>query len=184
MSAPLVFNGQPRDKIYYLTKPNYEKWAIFAFLYNGGYPSKESITITGERTDGTVVYTNTITPKRIFQDGINLWDFTVADSGQFRIKLEYNGYVLYSNTFTITMAVCEHPGYYEDYGCKCTQCYCDLAAAIAKDGKTTGYVSFADALAAAQTEENKDCTLQLLADTNEEFTAENGSFTLDAGGTL
>ena len=180
VSAPLKFHSQPRDDIYYLTMPNYEKWAVFTFLYSGGYPSKGDITITGERTHGTVVYTNTVKPTRIFQDGINLWDFTTADSGQFRIKLEYNGYVLYSNTFTITMTVCEHPGYYEDYGYKCSQCYCDLAAAIVKDGKTAGYVSFADALAAAQTDENKDCTLKLFADVSGTVAVKSGKFTMDA----
>lgn len=178
VSAPLKFHGQPRDDIYYLTMPNYEKWAIFTFLYSGGYPSKGDIAITGERIDGTVVYTNTVKPTRIFQDGINLWDFTTEDSGQYRIKLEYNGYVLYSNTFTITMAVCEHPGY-DEYN-KCSQCYCDLAAAIVKDGKTSGYVTFADALAAAQTDVNKGCTLKLLADVNEKVAVKTGEFTLDA----
>ena len=178
VSAPLKFNGQPRDDIYYLTMPNYEKWAIFTFLYSGGYPSKGDIAITGERIDGTVVHTNTVKPTRIFQDGINLWDFTTEDSGQYRIKLEYNGYVLYSNTFTITMAVCEHPGY-DEYN-KCSQCYCDLAAAIVKDGKTSGYVTFADALAAAQTGANKGCTLKLLADVNEKVAVKTGEFTLDA----
>ena len=178
VSAPLKFNGQPRDDIYYLTMPNYEKWAIFTFLYSGGYPSKGDIAITGERIDGTVVHTNTVKPTRIFQDGINLWDFTTEDSGQYRIKLEYNGYVLYSNTFTITMAVCEHPGY-DEYN-KCSQCYCDLAAAIVKDGKTSGYVTFADALAAAQTDANKGCTLKLLADVNEKVAVKAGEFTLDA----
>lgn len=180
VSAPLKFHGQPRDDIYYLTMPNYEKWAIFTFLYSGGYPSKGDIAITGERIDGTVVYTNTVKPTRIFQDGINLWDFTTEDSGQYRIKLEYNGYVLYSNTFTITMAVCEHPGY-DEYN-KCSQCYCDLAAAIVKDGKTSGYVTFADALAAAQTDANKGCTLKLLADVNEKVAVKTGEFTLDATG--
>lgn len=178
VSAPLKFHGQPRDDIYYLTMPNYEKWAIFTFLYSGGYPSKGNIAITGERIDGTVVHTNTVKPTRIFQDGINLWDFTTEDSGQYRIKLEYNGYVLYSNTFTITMAVCEHPGY-DEYN-KCSQCYCDLAAAIVKDGKTSGYVTFADALAAAQTDANKGCTLKLLADVNEKVAVKTGEFTLDA----
>lgn len=178
VSAPLKFNGQPRDDIYYLTMPNYEKWAIFTFLYSGGYPSKGDIAITGERIDGTVVHTNTVKPTRIFQDGINLWDFTTEDSGQYRIKLEYNGYVLYSNTFTITMAVCVHPGY-DEYN-KCSQCYCNLAAAIVKDGKTSGYVTFADALAAAQTDANKGCTLKLLADVNEKVAVKAGEFTLDA----
>ncbi len=178
VSAPLKFYGQPRDDIYYLTTPNYEKWAFFAVEYSGGYPPKGDITVTGEKTDGTVVYTNTVKPTRIFVDAINLWEFTTADSGQYRIKLEYNGYVLYSNTFTITMAVCEHPGY-DEYN-KCSQCYCDLAAAIVKDGKTSGYVTFADALAAAQTDANKGCTLKLLADVNEKVAVKTGEFTLDA----
>ena len=178
VSAPLIFHSQPRNKVYYLTTPNYEKWAAFAVEYSGGYPPKGDITVTGEKTDGTVVYTNTVKPTRIFEDAINLWEFTTADSGQYRIKLEYNGYVLYSNTFTITMAVCEHPGYDENN--KCTQCGCDLAAAIIKDGKTTGYVDFADALTAAQTDENKGCTLRLLADVNEKVAVKTGEFTLDA----
>lgn len=182
VSAPLKFNGQPRDDIYYLTMPNYEKWAIFTFLYSGGYPSKGDIAITGERIDGTVVHTNTVKPTRIFQDGINLWDFTTEDSGQYRIKLEYNGYVLYSNTFTITMAVCEHPGYDENN--KCTQCGCDLAAAIVKDGKTTGYVTFAEALAAAQTDENKDCTLRLLANVKGTVDVDTGDFSIDLNGNI
>lgn len=182
VSAPLKFNGQPRDDIYYLTMPNYEKWAIFTFLYSGGYPSKGDIAITGERIDGTVVHTNTVKPTRIFQDGINLWDFTTEDSGQYRIKLEYNGYVLYSNTFTITMAVCEHPGY-DEYN-KCSQCGCDLAAAIVKDGKTTGYVTFAEALAAAQTDENKDCTLRLLANVKGTVDGDTGDFSIDLNGNI
>lgn len=180
VSAPLKFHGQPRDDIYYLTMPNYEKWAIFTVLYSGGYPSKGDIAITGERIDGTVVHTNTVKPTRIFQDGINLWDFTTEDSGQYRIKLEYNGYVLYSNTFTITMAVCEHPGY-DEYN-KCSQCYCDLAAAIVKDGKTSGYVTFADALAAAQTDENKGCVLWLLTDVNGRVTVSGGDFKFSING--
>ena len=63
---------------------------------------------------------------------------------------------------------------------KCSQCYCDLAAAIVKDGKTSGYVTFADALAAAQTDANKGCTLKLLADVNEKVAVKTGEFTLDA----
>ena len=182
VSAPLIFHSQPRNKVYYLTTPNYEKWASFTVEYSGGYPSKGDIAITGERIDGTVVYTNTVKPTRIFVDAINLWEFTTADSGQYRIKLEYNGYVLYSNTFTITMAVCEHPGY-DEYN-KCSQCYCDLAAAIIKDGKTTGYVDFADALTAAQTDENKGCTLRLLANVKGTVDVDTGDFSIDLNGNI
>ena len=182
VSAPLIFHSQPRNKVYYLTTPNYEKWASFTVEYSGGYPPKGDITVTGEKTDGTVVYTNTVKPTRIFVDAINLWEFTTADSGHYRIKLEYNGYVLYSNTFTITMAVCEHPGY-DEYN-KCSQCGCDLAAAIVKDGKTTGYVTFAEALAAAQTDENKDCTLRLLANVKGTVDVDTGDFSIDLNGNI
>lgn len=182
VSAPLIFHSQPRNKVYYLTTPNYEKWASFTVEYSGGYPPKGDITVTGEKTDGTVVYTNTVKPTRIFVDAINLWEFTTADSGQYRIKLEYNGYVLYSNTFTITMAVCEHPGY-DEYN-KCSQCGCDLAAAIVKDGKTTGYVTFAEALAAAQTDENKDCTLRLLANVKGTVDVDTGDFSINLNGNI
>ena len=182
VSAPLIFHSQPRNKVYYLTTPNYEKWAAFAVEYSGGYPSKGDIAITGERIDGTVVYTNTVKPTRIFEDAINLWEFTTADSGQYRIKLEYNGYVLYSDTFTITMAVCEHSGYSEDYGYKCTQCKCDLAAAVVKDDKTTGYVAFADALAAAQTDENKGCILWMFTDVSGKVTVSAGDITIGMNG--
>lgn len=182
VSAPLKFHSQPRNKVYYLTTPNYERWASFTVEYSGGYPPKGDITVTGEKTDGTVVYTNTVKPTRIFVDAINLWEFTTADSGQYRIKLEYNGYVLYSNTFTITMAVCEHPGY-DEYN-KCSQCGCDLAAAIVKDGKTTGYVTFAEALAAAQTDENKDCTLRLLANVKGTVDVDTGDFSIDLNGNI
>ena len=182
VSAPLIFHSQPRNKVYYLTTPNYEKWASFAVEYSGGYPPKGDITVTGEKTDGTVVYTNTVKPTRIFVDAINLWEFTTADSGRYRIKLEYNGYVLYSNTFTITMAVCEHPGY-DEYN-KCSQCGCDLAAAIVKDGKTTGYVTFAEALAAAQTDDNKDCTLRLLANAKGTVDVDTGDFSIDLNGNI
>ena len=182
VSAPLKFHSQPRNKVYYLTTPNYEKWASFAVEYSGGYPPKGDITVTGEKADGTVVYTNTVKPTRIFVDAINLWEFTTADSGQYRIKLEYNGYVLYSNTFTITMAVCEHPGY-DEYN-KCSKCGCDLAAAIVKDGKTSGYVTFADALTAAQTDENKGCTLRLLANVKGTVDVDTGDFSIDLNGNI
>lgn len=183
VNAPLVFNNQPRDKTYYLTMPNYKKWAAFTFLYSGGYPSKGDITITGERTDGTVVYTNTVKPTRIYEDGINLWKFTAEDSGQFRVKLEYNGYVLYSNMFNITVTECDHPGYDENTN-KCTQCECDLAAAIIKDGKTNGYVTFAEALAAAQTDENIACSLIPLVDVRENISVRSGAFALEAANIL
>lgn len=88
-------------------------------------------------------------------------EFTLAhgDLGEnITVKAEFNGYIGYSGTFRITAAVCEHPGYDKDH--KCIQCGCDLAA--------------------AQTDENKGCTLKMFADVNEKVAVKTGSFTLDA----
>ncbi len=134
--------------------------------------------MTFEKEDGTIKKIVSVTAFEKQQISLSAVNFTVSDSGLYRIKLEINGYVFYSNTFTITVAECEHPGYDETTH-KCTQCGCDLAAAIIKDGQTTGYVNFADALTAAQTDANKECTLKLLADASGNSTVKSGSFTLD-----
>lgn len=92
-----------------------------------------------------------------------------------QVKLELKGYVLYSNTFNITVTECEHPGYDMSTG-KCTQCGCDLAAAIVKGETTRGYVNFYDALTATQTDENKGCVLWLLTDVTKKITVSAGDF--------
>ena len=102
-------------------------------------------------------------------------NFTVSDSGSYRVKLELKGYVLYSNTFNITVTECEHPCYDMSTG-KCTQCGCDLAAAIVKGETTRGYVNFDDALTATQTDENKGCVLWLLTDVTKKITVSAGDF--------
>ena len=170
---------QPQNKTFYLTSPN-EKKLMSVWLSCRDLNADKKITLTLEKTNGTAITSKERSTSKILSEAFDLKALTEG-SEQYRVKIEFDGYVLYSNTFTITMAVCEHPGYDETTH-KCTQCECNLVAAIVKDGQTAGYVTFAEALAAAQTNANKGGTLKLFADMNEEITVENGAFTLDAEG--
>ena len=180
VSAPVVIPtlGQPNDTTFYLTSPNNMKYAGLSASYAGGKTDK-NITVTLEKTDGTVIGTEEVPAAASIVKSFDLTGFTAENSGQYRVKLEFNGYVLYSNTFTVTVMACEHPGYDEDTH-KCTQCGCDLAAAVINGEKTTGYISFAEALTAAQSNENKNCTLKLLSDVSGTVAVKSGTFTIDA----
>lgn len=178
--APVVIStgGQPQDITFYLTSPNSVKHTGIMASYVGEDTDKK-VTITLEKADGTVIDSNECDAVKTISMGFGLEKFTAADSGEYRIKVAFDGYTFYSNTFTVTVSVCDHPGYDETTN-RCARCLCDLAAVITKDGQTKGYVTFADALAAAQTNANKGCTLKLLADVNEKVAVKTGEFTLDA----
>ena len=177
--APLVFRGQPTDVIFYLTSPDAKKCVDYLVSYVGDDTDKK-VTLTPEKADGSKIATVEVPAAYEIAASFDMAAFGVEHSGQYRIRAEFSGYVLYSNTFTVTVAECEHPGYDRDN--KCTQCRCDLAAAIVKDGKTTGYVNFADALAAAQTDANKGCVLWLLADVTDRVTVSGGDFKFSING--
>ncbi len=178
--APLVFRGQPTDVIFYLTSPEAKKCVDYLVSYVGDDTDKK-VTLTPEKADGSKISTVEVPAVDEIAASFDMAAFGVEHSGQYRIRAEFSGYVLYSNTFTVTVAECEHPGYDRSTN-KCTQCGCDLAAAIDKSGKTTGYVSFADALAAAQTDENKGCVLWLLTDVTEKIAVSGGDFKLGING--
>ena len=177
--APLVFRGQPADVIFYLTSPDAKKCVDYLVSYVGDDTDKK-VTLTPEKADGSKIATVEVPAVYEIAASFDMAAFGVEHSGQYRIRAEFSGYVLYSNTFTVTVAECEHPGY-DEYN-KCSQCYCDLAAAIVKDGKTSGYVTFADALTAAQTDENKGCVLWLLTDVNGRVTVSGGDFKFSING--
>lgn len=179
--APLTIDEQPTDLKFYLTSKEDAKYVKFVVSSIGRWWG-DIINVTFEKEDGTVIEKTTVAAYENMHKGLSAVNFTVPDSGSYRIKLELKGYELYSDTFNITVAECEHPGY--DKNSKCTQCGCDLAAAIVKDGKTTGYVTFADALAAAQTDENKDCTLRLLANVKGTVDVDTGDFSIDLNGNI
>ena len=177
--APLTIDEQPTDLKFYLTSKEDAKYVEFVVSSIGRWWG-DIINVTFEKEDGTVIEKTTVPAYEKMRKGLSAVNFTVPDSGSYRIKLELKGYELYSDTFNITVAECEHPGY--DKNSKCTQCGCDLAAAIVKDGKTTGYVNFADALTAAQTDENKGCVLWLLTDVNGRVTVSGGDFKFSING--
>lgn len=177
--APLTIDEQPTDLKFYLTSKEDAKYVEFVVSSIGRWWG-DIINVTFEKEDGTVIEKTTVAAYENMHKGLSAVNFTMPDSGSYRIKLELKGYELYSDTFNITVAECEHPGY--DKNSKCTQCGCDLAAAIVKDGKTTGYVNFADALTAAQTDENKGCVLWLLTDVNGRVTVSGGDFKFSING--
>ena len=178
--APVVIptGGQPQDITFYLTSPNSVKYTGIMASYVGEDTDKK-VTITLEKADGTVIDSNECDAVKTISMGFGLEKFTAADSGEYRIKVAFDGYTLYSNTFTVTVSVCDHPGYDETTN-RCARCFCDLAAVITKDGQTKGYVTFAEALAAAQTDANSGCTLKLLDSVSGTVAVKSGKFTLDA----
>ena len=178
--APVVIptGGQPQDITFYLTSPNSVKHTGIVASYVGEDTDKK-VTITLEKADGTVIDSNECDAVKTISMGFGLEKFTAADSGEYRIKVAFDGYTLYSNTFTVTVSVCDHPGYDETTN-RCARCFCDLAAVITKDGQTKGYVTFAEALAAAQTDANSGCTLKLLDSVSGTVAVKSGKFTLDA----
>ena len=171
---------QPQDKTFYLTSPDAKK-SMSAWVVCRDLSTDKKITLTLEKTDGTAIMSNErdYAKNGIISEALDL-KALAEGSELYRVKIEFDGYVLYSNTFRITVAECEHPGYDENN--KCTQCECDLAAAVIKDGKTTGYVNFAEALAAARTDENKGCTLRLLADVSGTVGVDTGEFAIEING--
>ena len=180
--APVYISAglQPQDKTFYLTSPDAKK-RMSAWVVCRDLDTDKKITLTLEKTDGTAVMSSErdYAKNGFISETLDLKD--LAESSElYRVKIEFDGYVGYSNTFRITVAVCEHPGYDEDN--KCTQCECALAAAIVKDGKTTGYTTVAEALTAAQTDENKGCTLKLLADVSGKIVVGTGDFYLNMNG--
>ena len=147
---------QIEDVTFYLTSADTEKYLTVPLAcYDLNTDNK--ITLTLEKTDGTVIMSGEYDTSKVIVAGFSLMDLTES-SDLYRVKAEFNGYIGYSGTFRITAAVCEHPGYDKDH--KCIQCGCDLAA--------------------AQTDENKGCTLKMFADVNEKVAVKTGSFTLDA----
>ena len=180
--VPLTVDEQPTDLTFYLTSREADKYVKFVVSTIEEWQG-ERFRITFEKEDGAVIKEAAATTYEKQQISFSAASFKVSDSGSYRIKLELKGYVLYTAPFTVTVAECEHPGCDGSTG-KCTRCGCDLAAAIVKDGKTTGYVSFADALAAAQTDANKGCTLKLLAGVSGTVDVDTGDFGIDLGGNV
>lgn len=160
--APFRITEQPADLIVYLTSPEDIDKNVSLNVEAGEAITGKQVDVRFEKTDGTEIAAG------IFQyEDFDKIQFSAESlltdigSGEYRIRLQFNDYILYSRTFTVALAECEHPGYDESTH-KCSQCSCDLSAAITNGSVTKGYVTADDAVAAAQTDENSGCTLTLL----------------------
>lgn len=111
--APLVFCGQPTDVIFYLTSPEARKCVGYLVSYVGEDTDKK-VTLTPEKADGSKISSVEVPAAYEIAASFDMAAFGVENSGQYRIRAEFSGYVLYSNTFTVTVAECEHPGYDRD----------------------------------------------------------------------
>ena len=172
--APQTIDEQPTDLKFYLTSRAADKYVKFVVSTIEEWRGTQ-FRLTFEKKDGTVINETAVTAFEKQEITLSAVNFNLSDSGSYRVKLELKGYVLYSNTFNITVTECEHPGYDMSTG-KCTRCGCDLAAAIVKGETTRGYVNFDDALTATQTDENKGCVLWLLTDVTKKITVSAGNF--------
>lgn len=79
----------------------------------------------------------------------------------------------------VKVIVCEHESYDENNG-YCPDCGLSFVATITKGESVAYYNDLAEALATAQTEGNKGCTLKLFCDTDEKIMVKTGVFTLEA----
>ncbi len=172
--VPLTVETEPTDITFYKTTPDGERPTLQTTVFFVGSLSSGNLTFTLEKADGTAVEKKDIAPSA----GGQKVEFSVSDAGEYRIKIEFNGYVCYTKTVTVTVSECTHPGITGEN--KCTQCRCDIAATVTRGTVTTGYADIADALAAAQTQNG--CTLKLLADVDKTLLVRSGSFTIDAVG--
>ena len=171
--VPLTVGVEPTDITFYKTTPDGERPTLQAMIFYAGPIGGGELTFTLEKADGTAVETKNVTPSS--RQNV---EFSVSDAGEYRIKIEFNGYVCYTKTVTVTVSECTHPGITGEN--KCTQCHCDIAATVTSGTVTTGYADIADALAAAQTQNG--CTLKLLADVDKTLLVRSGNFTIDAAG--
>ena len=184
VKAPLVITNQPRPVVFYLTTPeeSRRKPAISLACPLDDAPAGQ-ITAVLESSDGSQTFETLNVPAASTMDlTFSLSSFTTPGNGGYRIRLTYKDYEVCSDLFVISVQVCNHtvklPVWITRYDNLCRDCYCALGAFILKDNITTGYIAAADAFAAAQTEENRGCTLTLLSDCKETLAVKSGAFTL------
>ncbi len=184
VKAPLVITKQPRPVVFYITTPeeSRSKPAISLACPLDDAPTGQ-ITAALESSDGSRTFeTRNVPAASTMELTFSLSSFTTPGSGGYRIRLTYKDYEVCSDLFVIAVQVCNHtvnlPVWNMRYDNLCRDCYCALGAFIRKDNTVTGYIAAADAFAAAQTEENRGCTLTLLSDCKETLAVKSGAFTL------
>ena len=147
------------------------------YVYSGEYTLLQT-AIGGPMTDPSselVLYGGSF--GQLISDGGIVCGRLLATAHRFEgMTYEQASVTLLNN---VKVIVCEHESYEENNG-YCPDCGLSFVATITKGESVAYYNDLAEALAAAQTEGNKGCTLKLFCDTDEKIMVKTGVFTLDA----
>ncbi len=173
--APFRIAEQPKPVSFYTTTPESEREALKISIQSIGLDNGETVSVQWKNEDGTAA----ADAKELTITAGTCVDTVHLGAGTYYCEISYKGYVLQSDTVTATETVCGHPSRNDDG--KCSQCHCELAASVTLGERTTYYETFAEALGAAQTEENRGSTLTIYQDIADNAEVSGGSFTLEAG---
>ncbi len=147
------------------------------YVYSGEY-TKLTTAIGGPMTDPSselVLYGGSF--GQLISDGGIVCGRLLATAHRFEgMTYEQASVTLLDN---VKVIVCEHESYDENNG-YCPDCGLSFVATITKGESVAYYNDLAEALATAQTEGNKGCTLKLFCDTDEKIMVKTGVFTLEA----
>lgn len=147
------------------------------YVYSGEYTLLQT-AIGGPMTDPSselVLYGGSF--GQLISDGGIVCGRLLATAHRFEgMTYEQASVTLLDN---VKVIVCEHESYEENNG-YCPDCGLSFVATITKGESVAYYNDLAEALAAAQTEGNKGCTLKLFCDTDEKIMVKTGVFTLEA----
>lgn len=123
---------------------------------------------TGSRSYGSAV---------AWQNPFTIYTF-IDGPAQYYGIFSYKGYSVRTDVLTVRELACDHPGVDADN--RCSQCRAEVAASVELNGSTGYYLSLSEALALAQTDAYRGCTLTVLHSSTDPISVNSGSFTLTA----
>lgn len=112
-----------------------------------------------------------------WQNPFTLYTF-IDGPAQYYGIFSYKGYSVRTDVLTVRELACDHPGVDADN--RCSQCHAEVAASVELNGSTGYYLSLSEALALAQTDAYRGCTLTILRSSTDPISVNSGSFTLTA----
>lgn len=112
-----------------------------------------------------------------WQNPFTLYTFIDGPARYYGI-FSYKGYSVRTDVLTVRELACDHPGVDADN--RCSQCRAEVAASVELNGSTGYYLSLSEALALAQTDAYRGCTLTILRSSTDPISVNSGSFTLTA----
>lgn len=113
----------------------------------------------------------------VWQNPFTLYTFIDGPARYYGI-FSYKGYSVRTDVLTVRELACDHPGVDADN--RCSQCRAEVAASVELNGSTGYYLSLSEALALAQTDAYRGCTLTILRSSTDPISVNSGSFTLTA----